>query len=430
MHVAINAAFLDQPHVGSGQYVRLLVRALLGLGGDAVYTLLVPRYRSPCPPESLETPQTPPAQTGRRGDAEKRRHGASLLAASPCPRVPVSLLAARGLGGEVTGPPHLRLVHVPVPPLPRQLPKAWFELVLVPLWARRLAADVLHYPYLCGPLVAAPPTVVTVHDLIPLALPAYAPPGPAALYARVAARAATRAAVLLADSAHTAHDLARRLGDAGARARVVPLAPDPRCRPVADAAALAAVRARYGLPERFLLYLGGLDQRKNLSIVLAALARLRANDPPPMVVVGRFAPRPPLFPDYAAEARARGVADLVRFVGAVTEEDKPALLSAARALVFPSRYEGFGLPPLEAMACGTPVVCSTASSLPEVVGEGALLAAPDDLPAWVEALQRIWADEELVADLRRRGRLRAAQFGWPATARAVRAAYEEAACVS
>ncbi|MBI2322179.1 MAG: hypothetical protein HYU88_08865, partial [Chloroflexi bacterium] len=158
MHVAINAAFLDQPHVGSGQYVRLLVRALLGLGGDAVYTLLVPRYRSPCPSASLETPQTPPAQTGRRGDTETPRHEAPLLPASPRPRVPVSLLAARGLGGEVTEPPHLRLVHVPVPPLPRQLPKAWFELVLVPLWARRLAADVLHYPYLCGPLVAAPPT--------------------------------------------------------------------------------------------------------------------------------------------------------------------------------------------------------------------------------------------------------------------------------
>lgn len=375
MHVAINAMFLDRPAVGSGQYVRLLVRALAGLGSDDRYTLLVPEHQA-----SLRTT--------------------------------------------------LRVVHVPVPRLPRALRKAWFEFVLVPLWAWRLRADVLHYPYLCGPLLPAPPTVVTVHDLIPLVLPAYSPPGPPRAYAWLAARSVARAARLLADSAHTAGDLRRVLGAAArAKTRVVPLAPDPACRPVSDRRTLDAVRARYKLPERFLLYLGGLDQRKNLSIVLAALARLGA-ECPALVVAGHSAPRPPLFPDYAAEARARGIGQRVRFIGPVADVDRPALLTLARALVFPSRYEGFGLPPLEALACGTPVICAAASSLPEVVGDAALLVSPDDVVGWAEAIERLWRDDALVAELQRRGRLQAAGFSWPATARATRAVYREAQCAS
>jgi glycosyltransferase involved in cell wall biosynthesis len=434
VHVAINAVFLDQPQVGSGQYLRLLTRALAGLGGDDVYTLLAPSNLTIGPSLRAEKGVEPPLP-GKFVEGRPRSRG--LLPASRekgqramSPRRSLSV-AERGPGGEVRPRPTLRILRVPVPRLPRALRKVWFEFVLVPLWARRLGADVLHYPYLCGPLVAAPPTVVTVHDLIPLVLPVYSPLGPARAYAWLAARAAARAAVLLADSAHTAYDISRFLGAAArVKTRVVPLAPDPTCRPVAGEATLETVRARYGLPERFLLYLGGFDWRKNLSVVLAAMARLGADARPLLVAAGHFAPRPPLCPDYAAEARARGVADLVRFIGPVLDDDRPALLVLARALVFPSRYEGFGLPPLEALACGTPVVCADASSLPEVVGDAALRVGPDDLPAWVAALERIWSDDALVAELRRRGRRQAAAFSWPATARATRAAYREAVCAS
>ena len=118
---------------------------------------------------------------------------------------------------------------------------------------------------------------------------------------------------------------------------------------------------------------------------------------------------------------------MVKLTGFVADEQLPALLNAAEVFAFPSHFEGFGLPPLEAMACGVPVVCSNASSLPEVVGEAGLLVAPDDLRAWVEALDRLLSDPALRQDLRGRGLARARQFTWEAAARQTLAVYERAA---
>jgi len=137
------------------------------------------------------------------------------------------------------------------------------------------------------------------------------------------------------------------------------------------------VRARFGLAERFLFYVGGLDTRKNLGVLLEAFAALARRHPEAqLALAGAVPPSSTLFPDWQARARRLGLGDSVRWLGAVSEEDKNVLYSACLAFVYPSRYEGFGLPPLEAMACGAPVACADAGSLPEVVGDAALPCLP------------------------------------------------------
>jgi len=246
-------------------------------------------------------------------------------------------------------------------------------------------------------------------------------------YTRLVAAAARRADFVLTDSVASQQDIVRHLGVPARRVRAVPLAAHPRFRPPSDAAALAAVRQKYSLPDRYLLYLGGFDQRKNIPLILQAFARLLTELPEAkLVVAGRL----PLqdsdfFPDPRRIAQALRLGDAVQFIGWAPEEEKPALYAGAVALVFPSRYEGFGLPPLEAMACGTPVVGSTAASLPEVIGDGGLLVAPDDAAGLAGAMSRLWRDDALRAALSRQALTQAAGFSWPRVARETQAVYNQ-----
>jgi glycosyltransferase involved in cell wall biosynthesis len=208
--------------------------------------------------------------------------------------------------------------------------------------------------------------------------------------------------------------------------RVIYLGHSPAFRPIADATELARIRARYALPDRFILYLGTIEPRKNLVMLLDAYEMLRTRDEaaPPLVLAGR--------PGWRCEpvlrrGRERGLEGQVRFTDWVADDDLPAIVNAAAAFVYPSLYEGFGLPPLEAMACGTPVLCSNTSSLPEVVGDGGLLLDPHDARAWAAALARVLSDECLRADLRARGLAQARQFSWERTARETLAVYHSLA---
>ncbi len=303
--------------------------------------------------------------------------------------------------------------------------KVWFEQAEFPRLARRERADLAHVPYWGGPLRCAVPVVVTIHDLIPLVLPEYRGDWRVRAYMRLVATSARRAAVVLTDSEASRRDILAYLRLDPGRVRTVYLAADEMYRPQSPAT-VDAVRRRLGLPQRYVLYLGGFDVRKNLRAVFAAFAHAARRVPDVWLVVGGRLPErdTPFTPDPRRLAREAGVAERTAFVGWVDEADKPALYAGADALLFPSRYEGFGLPPLEAMACGAPVVGSRAASLAEIVGEGGLLYDPDDAAGMGEGLAALLTDAATRAALAEKALAQARRFSWARTAEETLRAYE------
>ena len=402
MRVSINAFFLPQPHTGSGQYVRHLLPALTRIAPTLDVVPLLPA------PRRARTRRTRPLT----------RH--SRESGNPSPRHPLPAYAAH---------------HVDLPGwlTPADLRKVWWEQVAWLRAARGQAADVAHVPYFAPPLRSPRPLVVTIHDLIPLILPEYVTGPHVRLYNALIALAARQAAQIIADSQATANDIVRRLGIAAHRVHVVPLAAAPGMEPMADGTQRQALLRRFGLDQPFIFYIGGFDARKNVPALLRAFYALPAELRQRHVLAiagaapGRRSERNPrLFPPLRPLADALGLGDRVRFLGRVTEEEKRALYSAATLFVFPSRYEGFGLDPLEAMACGAPVLASNRSSLPEVVGSGGVLFDPTDRAAFTRALAALLDSPRRRTDLRKRGGSVAATFSWERTAAMTLAVYRQA----
>lgn len=264
------------------------------------------------------------------------------------------------------------------------------------------------------------PTVLTVHDLIFRRLPEHHKRlnrwylnATLPLYCR-------RATHIIAVSEATRQDLIAAYAVPPEKITVILEAADPQFRPQPPAR-VAAVRARYALPERYLLFVSTIEPRKNLVRLLHAWEPLyRAGEAPPLVIVGK---RGWLADAFYAALETSPAREGVIFTGYVADGDLPALYTAATVFVFPSLYEGFGLPPLEALACGAPVLCSATSSLPEVVGDAALMIDPTDVEAIREGLRHLLADGALRADLRERGLRRAAGFSWERAARETLALY-------
>ncbi len=263
-----------------------------------------------------------------------------------------------------------------------------------------------------SPLGAVPglrcPVVATLHDLAFLDEPGLLPWRHAVYWRRVARRL-PRATSVIAVSEATRASAVRHLGLDAARVVAISSGVDPRFRP-APAERVRAVRERYSLPERFVLAVGAWEPRKNFATLAEATRRLGRDIP--LVVAGRSSPT----------ARASGV----RALGPVDDDDLVALLSAAGVLAMPSLHEGFGLPLLEAMACGTPCLASEVDALREVAGGAALLLPPRDVDAWAAALARVFDEPSLRAELATRGRSRAAAFSWERTARLTLAVIEAA----
>ncbi len=292
--------------------------------------------------------------------------------------------------------------------------------------AARARLDVFYTPYFPAPLLAPVPIVVTVHDLIFDREPRYQTGRWVRYYYRpMMWLSPRRASVVVAVSEATAADLRAFYGVSAGKIAVVPEAAGPQFRPVQDAATLAAVRARHALPERFALAVGVRRPHKNLPALLEAFALARERIPHDLVLVGEAHTR--YLDEVPAMIERLGLAGRVRLAGHVADADLPALYTLADVFVLPSLLEGFGLPALEAMSCGTPVVAANTSSLPEVVGDAGLLADPRDPPALAEALVRLATDRELHARLRARGLARAGEFSWERTARQVRAVLGRAA---
>lgn len=301
------------------------------------------------------------------------------------------------------------------------LTRLYWNAVLLPAAVRSLKPDVLHLTKPSAPLTrrGLPPTVVTIYDLIPLTHP----------WAQTAAqrwywhwelpRAARAATHILTISEASKRAMVERFGVPPERVTVTlpgleqDFAPQPE-------AAVARLRARYGLPRHYVLTVGTIEPRKNLDGLLRAFALLTHTFPHQLVIAGRWGWKTAV---VRRALRDRRLAGRVRLLGRVPRGDLPSLYAGAAALAFVSLAEGFGFPPLEAMACGTPAVVSNTTSLPEVVGDAGVLVDPADTDAIALALRRVLEDSQLRAGLRDRGLHRARAFTWDRTARDTLAVY-------
>jgi glycosyltransferase involved in cell wall biosynthesis len=289
--------------------------------------------------------------------------------------------------------------------------------------ARREGVDVLHYPASTGCLLPPRPVLQTVHDLCYLRHPEWFPASKNLYYRLFIGPTARRADLVLADSQATAGDIRTLLGISADRIRVTPLGVGPEFYPRAKQEQ-QAVCAKHGLPEKFFLFVGTLEPRKNLVRLLQAWDRAYDTGLPPLVIAGRRGWKAD--PIFAALRQLRHKEALHR-PGFVADDDLPALLSAAQAFLWPSLMEGFGLPPLEAMACGAPVLTSNLSSMPEVTGNAALLVDPTSETEIAGALTALAHEDRLCASLSEAGLRQAALFSWENTARLTAAAYHELA---
>lgn len=276
------------------------------------------------------------------------------------------------------------------------------------------AHDLVHLPEPVAPLRSDGRVVVTAHDLMYVHHPQFLDPRWTARLLRGTAALATRAHLWICVSEHTRDDLVRIYGIARGRTVVVPHGVDPIFTTAgADPARAAATARRLGLgTDPYFLFVGSIEPKKNLPLLLEAYGRAcaRGGVRARLAIAGRAAWGAP--EADAALARHPTLRERVRFLGFVAPEDLPPLVAGARALLLPSRYEGFGMPVLEAMAAGTPVACSDRGALPEVAGGAALHHDPDDVAGIAEQLARLDADDALCENLRARGRARAEPFTW------------------
>jgi glycosyltransferase involved in cell wall biosynthesis len=374
MRVAINGWFWDH-HTGSGQYTRQLLAHLVQLAPEHEFILVTPgeHVRITAPEQSAWRPTDRPQRQRRPG-----------------------------------------------------LRKVWFEQVTFPRACSRLKADLAHVPYWGSPLSPSVPTVVTIHDIIPLILPAYRGNVLVRTYTGLVESATAKASLVLTDSEASRRDIVAHLGVAEEQVRVVYLATDSAYSPQVEETD-HAIRAGYGLPEEYVLFLSGFDVRKNLLGLLQmwTFAENLLGETTPLVIGGRLPDHSPFTPDPRVMAQTLEIdPDSLCFPGLIQEAHKPAIYRGAVCFVFPSTYEGFGLPPLEAMSCGVPVVGSDASSIPEVVGDAGILVDPDDVRGMAGGLIAIVTEPETRAMLSQRALAQAAQFSWEKTARDTLAAYD------
>jgi glycosyltransferase involved in cell wall biosynthesis len=361
MHIAIDAHSVGTGLAGNETYAANLIEALAEVDGENRYTVYVTR------PAGLERFK------GRWANVGVQR----TLPHAPLVRVPFTLSA---------------------------------EL-------RRRPVDILHVQYTAPPFAPCP-VVVTIHDLSFEHLPETFKRRSWMQLRLTVRRTARRAAHVIAPSEFTRRDLLESYRLDPARVSVIPLAAAPHFRPVEDEEELERVRRVYGIGGEYILAVGSIQPRKNLARLIRAYSGLRRergrSNLPKLVLVGKQAW---LYGETLRVVEEEGVRDSVIFPGYVSDSDLPALYTGALCFVYPSYFEGFGLPPLEAMSCGAPVLTGNLTSLPEVVGDAALTVDPFDCAALARALARLIDDDVLRAELRTRGLQRALTFDWRETAR-------------
>jgi glycosyltransferase involved in cell wall biosynthesis len=371
MHIALNAWFWDQPYTGSGQYVRRLTAALRAARPDLKLTLV-----------------TPPRITAPEGVPEG-----------------VAVYRAGGIGGKVG--------------------KVLFEQRGFPNVARAVGADLVHVPYWGPPLASPVPLIVSVLDVIPLVMKEYSGSLASSFYTSLVTAGARGASHIITISNDSKNDIVAQLGAAADDVTVTYLAVDDVFHPRLGAERDEAVRAKYNLPDRFVLYLGGFDVRKQVNELLLAYTYVtRAEgDQVPLVLAGR---EPEwggaVFPDLRQYAHDLGLDEIVQWVNAPDDADKPSLYRLAAAHVWPSRKEGFGLPVLESMACGTPTIAWNAPVIQEIVGDGAYLV--DSAREMAGAILAVLGETSLRNTLVNQGLAQVTRYSWRKTARETAAVYD------
>ena len=343
------------------------------------------------------------------------------------------VLCLLGYTGRATGvdfPWPIQPLRTPFDKLDENLTKLWYEQITFPRACRRLTLDLAHVPYFAPPLYPSIPTVVTIHDLIPLILPTYQGSKLVQSYTRLVSRAARKATLILTDSYASARDIQRLLGIPQERVRVIYLAAGSQYHPMSPEERQATL-ARLRIPSPYLLYLGGFDQRKNVTGLVQAYALAQQQlDKVRLVIAGRLPETHTEFtPDPRIVAEQVGIGNRIHYTGWVAEEDKPALYAGALGFVFPSDYEGFGLPVLEAISCGTSAIVGGGSSLEEIAGPGGIMVPPGNNRSLADALVELVQNSSLRRGLAEAGLEHARSFSWRKTAQQTLEAYQHALAI-
>lgn len=374
MHIAFNGWFWDQPNTGSGQYIRYLLQNLRRVAPDLQMTLVMPPHN----PTPIDLPPN------------------------------VNSIPTRGGSGN--------------------LGKVLFEQRSYPQAVKQSGADIAHVPY-WGPPLSSPARLVTsILDVIPVALPEYSSGLRARLYTSLVRAASRGAAHTITISNAAKADIIKYLELPEDTITTTYLAADEAYHPRMGAERDVAVRAKYNLPDQFVLYMGGFDIRKQVNQLLLAYTYVgqAEGDNIPLVIAGRE-PKwgSPMFPDLRKYADDLKITDYVRWIGYIDEADKPSIYRLADVFVFPSMYEGFGLPVLEAMASGTPVVANEVSSIPEVTADAAFLVDEGNAKAMGGAIIALLLQQPFRESLINQGLARATNFSWRKTAKETLAVYEK-----
>jgi glycosyltransferase involved in cell wall biosynthesis len=367
MRIGIDATALPPRPVGAGNYIIELIRGLERLDQAEEFVVFA------------------------------QPHGRELIGVAPRPGFEWAMVPKRS--------PQRRLV---------------WEQAAFPRMLARTRLDLLHSLHYTRPIRLPCASVVTFHDMTFFLYP-HLHTLPKRLFFPQAIRLSARKAdALIADSESTRQDAIRLLHVSPAKIFTVPLGVSQAYHPILQPERLEQVRRRYSLPEHFILYVGLVEPRKNLPMLLRAYQRLLehhrqqgSGDAPPLVVVGRFGWR---VEGIFELVDTLAIKEKVQFSGYIPAEDLPIVYNLADVFVYPSLYEGFGLPPLEAMACGTPVITTAVSSMPEHVGDAGILIPPQDERALFQALLALLQDPDLRRQLSEKGPERAAQYSWNRTA--------------
>lgn len=362
MRIGIDATALPPQPVGAGNYIIQLIRALAALEPDDEYVIFA------------------------------QRSGRMLI------ELPTSGRFRWRVVDDMS--PALRLL--------------WEQTVLPRLsWQEQI--DVLHSLHYTRPLWLGCASVVTFHDMTFFLYPHLHTRSKRFFFPLATRFSARRAQAIIADSENTRQDIIRLLKVPKEMVFKVLLGVDPSFRPIRDSSLKRRIGEHYHLPEKFILYLGMVEPRKNLPLLIRAYKDLvNRGFEEHLVLAGRFGW---MYEDVLRLVETFGLQDLIHFTGYISQNDLPVVYNLARVFVYPTLYEGFGFPPLEAMACGVPVITTNVSSLPEIIGDAGILIPADDQEALVNAMERILKDRGLRDELASKGPLRAGLFTWESTAR-------------
>lgn len=295
-----------------------------------------------------------------------------------------------------------------------------------PRQAKQKGVDLLHQPCFSAPLFFPGPVVVTIHDIISILFPETIPFASRMFYSKWMPFSYRKAKQIITISKSTKRDIVRVLGIPEEKITVIPLGFDKKFETKISQTEIARVKKKYALPDKYLLHIGTLEPRKNLDFlidVFADVISVKGNEDLGLVITGK---KGWYFEGLFEKVKRYSLEDRVVFTGYIDEEDKAAIYQGARIFTFPSLYEGFGLPPLEAMASGVPIISSDTSSMPEVVGDAGILISPYDKQKWVKEISRVNQSEKLINEMKEKNLKQVANFSWDKAAQKTLEVYKKA----